>query len=351
MRRLLLLPALTAALLTACTGTEEVTYAVQLNVLTDTDASGRATGLRALNTDGGAVNTVAVTGGVQVLPTSSTRRVITVRSDAAETRAPDGSDPQAFADPGFTPCYTRAAQDAGRTRLLLLSECSGVQRAALFSSDTRTLVWSALLPTSLPPVTTNDTPPTRLAVQGDVGLITRARLNGGSEVIRVAIPTTGGSAEAAPPLAIPAVYDLAPSGARILAATDTGIQALKTTGEPDSATTLTAFGATRFDRLWTGGTRIAAWRSNVLAGTGDTPLRLWDSDPAAAATTAATVATLSGIRDLTLPGDGKAYVLAGQNLNRYDVTLGLSTGNWAAKTLRTLTEPLSIAWTVPVTTP
>ncbi|MHA0042421.1 hypothetical protein [Deinococcus sp. PEB2-63] len=350
MRRLLLLPALTAALLTACTGTEEVTYAVQLNVLTDTDTSGRATGLRALNTDGGAVDTVTVTGGVQVLPTSSTRRVITVRTDAAETRAPDGSDPQPFADPGFTPCYTRAAQDAARTRLLLLSECSGVQRAALFDSASRTLVWSALLPTYLPPVTTTDTPPARLAVQGDVGLITRARLNGGSEVIRVAVPATGSSAEAAPPLAIPAVFDLAPYGGRVLAATATGIQALKTTGEPDSATTLAAFGAVRYDRLWTGGasgTLLAAWRSDVLAGTGDTPLRLWDG----AATTAATVATLSGIRDLTLPSDGKAYVLAGSGLNRYDVTLGLSTGNWAPRTLTTLTAPLSIAWTVPTTTP
>ena len=84
MRKSRWLTALTAALLTACTGTEEVTYAVQLNVLTDTDTSGRAAQLRALNTDGGPVNTVTVTGGVQVLPTSSTRRVITVRTDAAE---------------------------------------------------------------------------------------------------------------------------------------------------------------------------------------------------------------------------------------------------------------------------
>ena len=73
MRRLLLLPALTAALLTACTGTEEVTYAVQLNVLTDTDASGRATGLRALNTDGGAVNTVTVAGGVHSALTNGSK--------------------------------------------------------------------------------------------------------------------------------------------------------------------------------------------------------------------------------------------------------------------------------------
>ena len=63
------------------------------------------------------------------------------------------------------------------------------------------------------------------------------------------------------------------------------------------------------------------------------------------------VRTLADIRDLTLPSDGKAYVLAGSALNRYDVTLGLSTGNWAPRTLASLTAPLSIAWTVPVTTP
>ncbi len=350
MRRLLLLPALTAALLTACTGTEEVTYAVQLNVLTDTGPSGRAAQLRALNTDGGPVNTVAVTGGVQVLPTSSTRRVITVRTDAAETRAPDGSDPQPFADPGFTPCYTRAAQDAGRARLLLLSECSGVQRAALFDVGTRALVWSALLPTYLPPVATSDTPPTRLAVQGDVGLLTRARLNGGSEVIRVAVPSGAATPDVSAPLAIPAVFDLAPYGGRLLAATATGIQALKTTGEPDSTTTLAAFGSVRYDRLWVGGASgalLAAWRSNVLAVTSDSPLRLWDG----AASSAATVANLSDIRDLTLPTDGKAYVLAGSALNRYDVAAGFATGNWGPKTLATLTSPLSIAWTVPVTAP
>ena len=94
MRRLLLLPVLTTALLTACTGTEEVQYAVQLNVLTNADASGRAAQLRALNTDGGSVNTVPVTGGVQVLPVSGSRRVISVRVDGAETRTPQGEDPQ-----------------------------------------------------------------------------------------------------------------------------------------------------------------------------------------------------------------------------------------------------------------
>ncbi|GGL15163.1 hypothetical protein [Deinococcus radiotolerans] len=348
MRRFIV-PALTTALLTACTGTEEVQYAVQLGVLTDT-AVGVATQLRALNTDGGSVNTTPVTGGVDVLPLSGARRLITVRTGGAETRAPNGTDPQPFADPGFTPCYTRAAQDATRTRLLLLSECSGVQRAALFNADTRALLWTALLPTYLPPVATSDTPPTRLAVQGDVGLITRARLNGGSEVIRVAIPSGAATPEVSAPLAIPSVFDLAPYAGRILAATATGIQALKSSGEPDSATTLTAFGTNRFDRLWVGGandTLLAAWRSNVLAGTADSPLRLWDGN----ASSAATVANLADIRDLTLPSDGKAYVLAGQNLNRYDVTLGLTTGNWAPKTLTTLTAPLSIAWTVPVPTP
>ncbi|GGS07768.1 hypothetical protein [Deinococcus sedimenti] len=346
----LLLSALLPALVTACTGTEEVQYAVQLGVLTNTDVTGRATQLRALNTDGGSVNTVALTGGVDVLPASGARRLITVRSDGAETRDPGGTNAQPFAEPGFTPCYTQAAQDAARTRLLLLSECSGVQRAALFSSDTRTLIWSALLPTYLPPVVTNDTPPTRLAVQGDVGLITRARLNGGSEVIRVAVPSEATTPEVSAPAAIPSVFDLVPYGGRILAATPTGIQALNGSGEPDNATTLAAFGAARFDRLWVGGannTLLAAWRSNVLTTTADSPLRLWDG----AATTAATVANLADLRDLTLPSDGKAYVLAGQNLNRYDVTLGLSTGNWSPKTLTTLTTPLSIAWTVPVTAP
>lgn len=340
-------PLLLLSLLTACTGTEETLLSVRLNVLTDGGST-----LRALSATGAALSTVPVTGGVQVEALPSPRRFLLVRTGAAETRAPDGSDPQAYPAPGFTPvCLTQAAQNVTRDRLLLLSDCSGTQRVALYRETT--LVWSALLPTFLPPMQGSDTPPIRLAVQGDVGIITRPRLSGGSEVLRVAVPAGASTPVVSTPLGIPAVYDLAPYGADILAATDTGVQRLRTTGEPDPAAILNALGTTRYDRLWTSGSPqnlLAAWRSNRLAGTASRPLRVWNG-VSSTLNSAPTVAEVSDLRDVTFPPDGFLYTLQGNSLIRYNTLSGLQGGGWAPTTLQTLTNPISLTWTVPPTAP
>ncbi len=75
--------------------------------------------------------------------------------------------------------------DAARTRLLVLSECSGdVQRLALYRMD-GTVVWTATLGTAVPPEHP-DAPPVNIAVVGDVAVVSRPALGGGSEVVRAA---------------------------------------------------------------------------------------------------------------------------------------------------------------------
>ncbi|GGK30849.1 hypothetical protein GCM10008955_25830 [Deinococcus malanensis] len=346
-------------LLAACTGTEESTPNLPLVLLTD-----GGTTLRTLtpteDTSSTPFTDVArqtVTGGVSVETLSSGRRFALTRTDGLDSRDLQLATPQPFGTLPFTPCLRQTATSAARDRLLTLSECQGgPQRLALYRDD-GVLVWTALLPTFLP-VAGTDVPPVRLAVvrdtaaERDVAVVSRPRMGGGSEVLRVAPLNTGDTvAEVSAPLPVPAVRDLvtyaAPGGtAQILAATDSGIQPLKTTGEPDAAAALKAFGTDRYDRLWAGpaGNRplLAAWRNNV-SSTG--PLLLWDGVRATAATVTSFV---SDLRDVTITPTGLLYTLSGNTLTRYDTAYGLTQGNWRVRTVISgLNDARSVTWLVP----
>lgn len=340
--------ALLTTLLSACTGTEEASVPLTLAILSD-----GGTVLRAVTpTDTNGVVTapeqarVTVTGGVSLATPADGQRLLLTRRDGVESRAPDLSDPRPYPDPTFTPrCNLQSAQNAARDRLLILSDCGGVQNLALYQSGA--LVWTAALPGALVTAPGADTPPTRLAVQGDVGIVARARLGGGSEVLRAA-PVTAGDpvAEVSLPQASPAIRDLANLGGTLIAATDTGVQSLTPAGLPDATTTRSALGATRFDHLWTGGNQnlLAAWRDAALSGNGSEPLRLWDGRAA----TAATVENVTDLRDLTITPDGFLYTLTGNALRRHDTLLGLQNGNWRSVTLPVaLQDARSVTWVVP----
>lgn len=342
-------------LLAACTGTEETTSTLRLALITEGGALLRTVtpgddGSAAPITENGSVAlTGALAGGVTLDTLPSGRRLALTRAGGVESRDVDLADPQPFSAPGFTPlCLIQTATSATRDRLLTLSACpNGPQQLALYR-ESGTLVWTATLPTFLPPSPGTDTPPIRLAVLGDVGLVARPLVGGGSEVMRAAQTSTGATtAEISTPLPTPAIRDLAPYAAGIVAATDSGVQRLKASGEPDAATTIGAFGQGRFDRLWSGvaGSRslLAAWRSDQPSGSAQ-PLQVWDG----AATSAATVESLRDLRDLTLAPDGFLYALTGTALTRYDTVFGLSQGNWRPRSLLTsLQGARALAWLVP----
>ncbi|GGM21236.1 hypothetical protein [Deinococcus aerophilus] len=351
MKRTLLALAL-PLLLAACTGTDESVTTLQVAVLTDGGATLR-TVTPGADTDPAPVReerTVPVTGGVslETLPSGS-RLALTLRT-GLESRSAELQTPQPFAPLPFAEtCLTQTVASAQRDRLLTLSECGGgPQQLALYRND-GTLVWTARLPTALPPTPGQDTPPLRLAVRGNVGVVARPRVGGGSEVMRAAPQNLGDPvAVVSTPLPTAAIRDLAPYGAEVLAATDSGVQRLRDTGEPDG-TALPAFGTSRFDRLWSGGvgnrTLLAAWRSNIPTGLGAQPLLLWDGS---ASRTASTVALLSDLRDVTLALDGNLYALTATTLIRYDTVFGLQQNNWRPRTLLgTLNDARAVTWLVP----
>lgn len=353
-RSTLVLSALLTGLLTACTGIVEDNVAgVRLAVL---NAGGTSLGY--VNT--GAVSdglrgTVAVEGGVDLATLSGGRAVALTRAAGIEQRDVNLANPQAFAALPATPCLTQTAQSAARDRLLTLSQCvaNGPQTLALYRAD-RSLIWTTTLSVT-PPIPTTTTPPTRLAVRGDTGIVSRAALGGGSEVVVVTTrPLSDPIQDGTPLVGTPQptdlnIRDLAPSGDVIYAATDSGVRPLLANGVPDGQNAVAAFGTLWVDRLWAGvsGTRtlLAAWRDNALSGNGTEPLRLWDGTRT---TAAPTVANFANLRDVTLDLSGNLYALTPTTLTGYDTVLGLNQGTWSgALLLNTLQGARSVTWLVP----
>ncbi|MFC6592354.1 hypothetical protein ACFP81_10345 [Deinococcus lacus] len=225
-----------------------------------------------------------------------------------------------------------------------------MQHLALYRTD-GTLVWTATLPPAAPPIPSADTPPLSLAVQGEVGILARPALGGGSEMLRVAPTEVGGTvATSSDPVTVPAVRDLAALGTQVYAATDTGVQPLTAQGLPNSAQTLAAFGPARVDRLWAsqtgsgGRNLLAAWRDPRLLGTAAQPLRLWDG-VSTAENSARTAGNFYEIRDLTFAPDGWMYLLTPNELTSYDTVLGLGQDLWRARTvLSGLQDAQAVTW-------
>ncbi|SEJ16638.1 hypothetical protein SAMN04488058_104188 [Deinococcus reticulitermitis] len=358
----LLSATLLGAALSGCTGTEEGLSTLRLALLTEGGAALRSVdtspteGTSALSAPIALAEPLGP--GRDLHTVNSGRTLLVTRRGGVEARDADlEGEPRPFAalPPTFTPCLTQSALNAARTRLLTLSECpnDAGQFLALYAAD-GALIWTATLRTFTPPVGA-DTPPTRLAVVGDVGIVARAALGGGSEVIRAA-PRGSGDPErdrvavVSDPLRTVPIRDLANFGASVYAATDSGVRPLLATGEPNLTAELPAFGNARYDRLWDGviGGRnlLFAWRDNALTLNGAEELRVWDG----AATTLRTVDLLGDLRDLTLAPDGNLYALAGGSLRRYDVVLGLEGSNWQRTTLLSdpaLADARALTWLVP----
>ncbi|CAM3589977.1 hypothetical protein [Deinococcus frigens] len=336
------------ALLVACTGTEEPQVALRVAVLTDGGGTLRTVTPNADSNSApiSANKSEPVTDGVTLNSLPSGQRLALTLKTRIESRNNDLADIQPFVAPPFTPvCLIQTVSSAARDRLLTLSQCQGgPQQLALYNAG-GTLVWTVLLPTFLPPAPGADVPPVRLAISGDVGVVARPRVGGGSEVLRAA-PQNAGDAVAvvSSPLPTPAIRDLVAYNADTLAATDSGVQKLSATGLPDGVA-LTAFGARRFDRLWSGSAGsqnlLAAWRS----GQGNQPLLAWDGTASRAAST---VALFGDLRDLTLAPDGNLYTLTASTLTRYNAALGLQSGNFVPRTLLTgLSDARAVIWLVP----
>ncbi|GHF49943.1 hypothetical protein HNQ07_002863 [Deinococcus metalli] len=345
-------------LLAACTGTEETVPGPRLALLLD---SGQT--IRTL-TPNDSLTPAPITGdtsasvpadsgpavAVDTLPSGlQLALTLTPRVEARTNPLAAGTP---YAAPTFTPvCLIQTAVSAARTRLLTLSACpNGPQQLALYS-DAGTLIWTALLPTYLPPSPGTDTPPIRLAVSGDVGVVARPRVGGGSEIMRAAVQNAGdATAVVSTPIPTPAIRDLAPYGSDIVAATDSGLQKLRPTGEPDATTTLNAFGKTRYDRVWSAvtGSRalLIAWPSDRGLGVAQ-QLKVWDGTGA----NTATVDSFTDLRDVTVTLDGYLYALTATTLSSYDTVFGLSQGNWRSRSLLTgLKEAVALTWLLPAPT-
>ncbi len=340
------------ALLVACTGTEEPQVALRVALLTDGGATLRTV---TPNADSSAApvdanRSEAVTNGVTLNALPSGQRLALTLQNAIESRDSDLGDIQPFASLPFTQtCLVQTVSSAGRERLLTLSQCpNGPQQLALYSAS-GSLIWTAPLRAYLPPSPGPDVPPVTLAVLGDVGLVARPRVGGGSEVLRAAPRNPGDIvAEVSDPLPAPAIRDLVAYNQDILAATDTGVQKVGPTGVPDGAA-LAAFGARRFDRLWSGSAGsqnlLAAWRSDVLSNQNAQPLLVWDGNTGR---TASTVAPVNDLRDLSLAPDGNLYALTASTLTRYNTALGLQSGNFTPRVLLSgLNDARAVIWLLP----
>ncbi|RJF71616.1 hypothetical protein D3875_08565 [Deinococcus cavernae] len=340
------------ALLSACTGTEETPPNLRLLVLTD---GGKTLGYANSSETGqtGLQGLVALENGVDIEPLNSGRNFALVQRTGVQNRDVNLQVATSFAAPPFTPvCFTRAAMNALRDRLLALQECpNGPQQLALYRVD-GTLVWTALLPTNLVTAPGPDTPPTRLAAgPGDTAVVARAALGGGSEVILVAPRTVGDTTQAVvgTPQPTDSIRDLAAYGSAIYAATDKGVRPLLPTGVPSSDATpvQTAFGTTRYDRLWAGSgsnaNLLAAWR-DYGQGSGDY-LKLWDGRRSAAVN----VSYLTELRDVSFALDGRMYALTRTTLGSYDVVLGLTNqASWSPQThVSGLNDARAVTWVVP----
>ncbi len=340
-------------LITACTGTEEIS-SVSVAVMTNGGTSLRrvtpnASGSSSPITEN---ETVALTAGVALATAPSGKRIIVASKAGPESRNITLSDPNAF--PAINPdsngenCLSQTASSANKDRLLVLSTCNDTQRLALYRSD-GTLIWRALPSTFLPPAAGNDTPTLQLAVLGDVGYLSRPRLGGGSEIMQAAVTTVGSTeATVTTPIATVNIWDLTPYQNQIWAATSQGIQRLKATGEPDPTNTLSVFGNRRYDRLWVGtaGSRtvLAAWRSNLLNSTTSEPLYLWNG----VQTSAVSLPYFDDLRDIAFAPDGSMYTLSKTVLTSYQTIYGFELNNWnSTSLLSNLNNPLAVTWLIP----
>lgn len=335
------------ALLSGCTGTVEGGSATTLTLLTQGGAALQRVDLPAAASDtprpvAELGDPVAIGGGVDLHPQQGSRRVLLTRTPATEERRPDLTALNTFEAPPFPVCWQASAVSPGSERYFALSQCEGgPQNVAMYSPDGELRWWTAL-PLAAAPLSGTDTPPIRVAVAGDVGVVARPVLGGGSEMLRVAVTNPGDErAEYSDPQPTVAVRDLATlvsAGGQptVYAATDAGVFSLTTAGVPD-ANPLPAFGPERYNRLWASEAAVGsapvlfAWRGEAIQGSLRLPLRVWNGT-STAQDSAQTIDSFNNLRDAAV-ADGYLYLLTENSLYRYDAIIGVRQNSWRLENL------------------
>lgn len=344
-----LFAALGLGLLSGCTGTVEQGPSVNLTLLTQGGAA-----LQRVELPAGVAGTpsptavlgdpVPVEGGVDLHPQTGERRVLLTRRAAIEERSAALATLTTFGPTPFgEPCWQASAVSPGSERLFALSQCEGGPQNVALYDNRGVLQWWTTLPLATPPADagTGVNPPIRVAVIGEVGVVSRPVLGGGSEMIRVTVLRPGDTrAEFSTPQRTLAVRDLATysTGGKstVYAATDGGIFPLNTAGVPD-ANPLAAFGAQRYDRLWASSSEVGdapilvGWRGEPNQLGLRHPLRIWNGS-STAENSAQTVDSFADLRDAAV-ADGYLYLLTRDSLLRYDAVLGVRQNNWRLENL------------------
>ena len=322
---------LSAALLTACTGTNEpqVTSKVafinaggaELRTLTPPDAS---TGTPAAP---GVTQAVTAAADLEVLPGGS--RLIVAFPDRLEVRDAALNTVTTLSAPsGVTACYVRLAASPARDLVAALSDCGNgaAEQLVVYRSDS-SLAFVATLPPPTP--SSSDLARFTVTTTGAVWLA-RPATGGGSELLRA--DSSGITVVTVPPL--PAtISDLAMRGSSLYAATDSGVRLVNQT---DGTLAQTPILSGVYTRLYGGDRLLAAW----LSGAGAQPLTIWDGG-----TKSGSPAYVSDLRDVTFAPDGNVYYLTASTLTGADTVLGLSQNNWKPNAILTnLTDARALTW-------
>lgn len=339
--------ALGAALLTACTGTEEVGDPVNLAVQDGT------TTLRVTPLPGGTTTVVTTNAPITDLATlESGRRLGVSFPGQLEVRGADAStlvrtignpapDYNRDGQSDFAPCYRQVKTDQTGVRVALLSDPGQAgDNAADFGCDrgrlreqwiavyqtNGTLLFTARLPT---PLSLNPNF-IHLALVGDTLYVARQFASSPettSEIDRVRADANPNDGTIAPRLDIlavnaPFIRDLAVLGNSVYAATDNGVFTLTDAGLGSGAVgDLTG----RADRLWSSQNSqngqnqgiLAAWNGDSSgANYGTLTLRYRSGDNF---TATLPLTGLQSLRDLVFSPDGYLYAILPGTVYRYDI--------------------------------
>lgn len=348
--KLLAVGVLTTVLaMTSCTGTDDESQFTRLAVL----YNGGKTLAYATLEDGSTTTKLEgvqeIGDGVDLLGLPGNTSVLLTRKTLLEQRDLKLENPKSWPTLPFAPCLVRTTTDPRQTYIMTLSDCEdkNEQQVGLYNrTNKNALMWTANLPPYIAPSNQNR-PPVNLGLIDNIGLVTRPTIGGsGGETMRIS-PRNSGDADkdktgvVSSPAATSRIWDVATYNSKLYAATEKGVRQIMDTGLPDPENSLKPFGEMRWDRLWgnTSGVQnlLAAWREE----TGD--LVLWDSSQST--TEYKRVGRFKKVSDLVVAGDSYMYVLADNQLLRFDIFRGLQNGNWRQRTMiEEIKDPKALTW-------
>lgn len=328
--------------LSACTGTLESPPPLKVVVLSE-----KGSKLGYVQTDADVIkleNVADLTDAVSLFTTDNGNKITIIGKAGVQQRDNLLGNSKAFDKLPFETCLSQGSLSADRSKLLVLSQCDNTtQNLALYSLDGR-VIWTAKLPVVTTLSESQNLPPTRIAMLGSVAIVSRAALNGGSEVIRVVQNRpTDNTAAVGNPQESKAIYDLLTiDSSTVYAATQSGVRSLLPSGLPNTAQVVNNLTA-KYERIWSSvgiNTRMLAfWDSNTN--------KIQVMDRLANPPTLKTAGfSYANTQDITFSNDGFMYFVTNNSLYRLDTTLFfVNTGNSTpALVLSNLKEASSLAW-------